>query len=42
VLTPATGRDTVDDAWFSTWRGRELRRVVRSGVAYLDYTGAAL
>ena len=31
-----------DDAWFAEWRERELSRVVRSGVAYLDYTGAAL
>lgn len=31
-----------DDAWFTAWRARELRRVVRSGVSYLDYTGAAL
>lgn len=31
-----------DDAWFTAWRNRELRRVVRSGVSYLDYTGAAL
>ena len=32
----------LDDAWFSDWRQRELSRVVRSGVTYLDYTGAAL
>jgi len=31
-----------DEAWFARWRARELRRVARSGVAYLDYTGAAL
>lgn len=31
-----------DDAWFTEWRTRELGRVVKSGVAYLDYTGAAL
>lgn len=36
------GRATGDDAWFTEWRNRELSRVVRSGVAYLDYTGAAL
>ena len=31
-----------DDAWFTEWRRRELARVDQSGVAYLDYTGAAL
>ena len=31
-----------DDAWFADWRQRELQRVSRSGMAYLDYTGAAL
>jgi selenocysteine lyase/cysteine desulfurase len=31
-----------NDAWFTEWRQRELSRVVRSGVTYLDYTGAAL
>ncbi len=31
-----------DDAWFTEWRRRELARVDRSGVSYLDYTGAAL
>jgi selenocysteine lyase/cysteine desulfurase len=31
-----------DDAWFRDWRCRELARVDQSGVAYLDYTGAAL
>lgn len=38
--TPAT--PVSDDAWFSVWRERELSRVVRAGVTYLDYTGAAL
>ncbi|HSA56176.1 MAG TPA: aminotransferase class V-fold PLP-dependent enzyme [Gemmatimonadaceae bacterium] len=31
-----------DDAWFTDWRQRELGRVERAGVTYLDYTGAAL
>lgn len=31
-----------DDAWFTEWRRRELARVDQAGVAYLDYTGAAL
>jgi selenocysteine lyase/cysteine desulfurase len=31
-----------DDAWFTEWRRSELARVDRCGVAYLDYTGAAL
>jgi selenocysteine lyase/cysteine desulfurase len=31
-----------DDAWFTAWRRRELTRVDASGLAYLDYTGAAL
>ena len=31
-----------DDAWFAEWRRRELGRVEQCGVAYLDYTGAAL
>ena len=33
---------SVDDAWFTDWRRRELARVDQSGLAYLDYTGAAL
>jgi selenocysteine lyase/cysteine desulfurase len=41
VLSEA-GQAASDDAWFAGWRHRELARVVRSGVAYLDYTGAAL
>jgi len=41
VLT--TPPDTqADDAWFTEWRRRELARVDQAGVAYLDYTGAAL
>ncbi len=31
-----------DDAWFTDWRARELSRIARAGVTYLDYTGAAL
>ena len=31
-----------DDEWFAAWRTRELGRVEQCGVAYLDYTGAAL
>lgn len=30
------------DAWFAEWRERELGRVARAGITYLDYTGAAL
>ena len=36
------GSAASDDAWFTDWRRRELSRVDQSGVAYLDYTGAAL
>lgn len=31
-----------DDLWFSEWRARELTRIARAGVTYVDYTGAAL
>ncbi len=31
-----------DDARFTAWRARELDRVDRAGLHYLDYTGAAL
>jgi len=31
-----------DDAYFSSWRARELARVDREGLTYLDFTGAAL
>jgi selenocysteine lyase/cysteine desulfurase len=31
-----------DDEYFAAWRARELSRVERAGLAYLDYTGAAL
>jgi selenocysteine lyase/cysteine desulfurase len=31
-----------DDAWFTSWRARELSRLDRLGIVYLDYTGAAL
>ena len=41
MLTAPPDRQA-DDAWFTDWRRRELARVDRSGVAYLDYTGAAL
>ena len=41
MLTVAAQR-YADDTWFTDWRNRELSRVVRSGAAYLDYTGAAL
>jgi len=30
------------DAWYEAWRRRELGRIDRAGVTYLDYTGAAL
>jgi selenocysteine lyase/cysteine desulfurase len=36
-LTPES-----DERWFADWRARELSRVDRLGVVYLDYTGAAL
>lgn len=38
----ARHQSALDDAWFADWRHRELGRVDNSGVAYLDYTGAAL
>jgi selenocysteine lyase/cysteine desulfurase len=31
-----------DDDFFAAWRARELSRLERSGLVYLDYTGAAL
>ena len=31
-----------DDEFFAAWRARELSRVERAGLAYVDYTGAAL
>jgi selenocysteine lyase/cysteine desulfurase len=31
-----------DDAWFEAWRARELSRVERADVTYLDSTGAVL
>ena len=31
-----------DDAYFAEWRARELSRIARTGIAYLDYTGSAL
>jgi len=42
MLSVASGDGVPDDDWFTAWRHRELRRVARTGVAYLDYTGAAL
>ena len=41
---PLTLRDALlgDDAHFCGWRARELTRVDREGMTYLDYTGAAL
>jgi selenocysteine lyase/cysteine desulfurase len=35
-------KDQSDDEWFTSWRRQELERVDSSGLAYLDYTGAAL
>jgi selenocysteine lyase/cysteine desulfurase len=35
-------RASDDDAYFAGWRSRELSRVERAGLVYLDYTGAAL
>ena len=40
LITPPDSQ--ADDAWFTEWRRRELARVDQAGVAYLDYTGAAL
>jgi selenocysteine lyase/cysteine desulfurase len=31
-----------EDALYGEWRARELSRIERAGLAYLDYTGAAL
>ena len=31
-----------DEEFFSDWRARELSRVDRAGLSYLDYTGSAL
>ncbi len=46
MLTHATPDRLVtandDDAWFTEWRSRELSRIARSGMTYLDYTGSAL
>jgi selenocysteine lyase/cysteine desulfurase len=47
MLTIADERDTrttaaADDEYFAAWRARELSRVERAGLAYVDYTGAAL
>lgn len=38
VAVQATG----DDAFYDGWRARELSRVERAGLTYLDFTGAAL
>jgi selenocysteine lyase/cysteine desulfurase len=37
-----TFASTEDDDYFAAWRARELSRVERAGLSYLDYTGAAL
>jgi selenocysteine lyase/cysteine desulfurase len=43
AFTPASHVQAADDdAFFAEWRGRELSRIERAGLAYLDYTGAAL
>jgi selenocysteine lyase/cysteine desulfurase len=47
MLTTADSRTTrtpvsSDDDFFAAWRARELTRVDRAGLAYVDYTGAAL
>ena len=39
---PDSAAATSDEAHFAEWRARELSRVERAGLAYLDYTGAAL
>lgn len=36
----AVTSDTEDDLWYEGWRSRELARLERAGVTYLDYTGA--
>jgi len=41
-MLSVASQTAADDAWFAQWRQQELARVDRSGVAYLDYTGAAL
>lgn len=41
AATPLLVRSN-DDEWYGAWRERELGRVLRAGVTYLDYTGAAL
>lgn len=38
----ASSTPDADDRWFTEWRARELRRLDRDGLTYLDYTGAAL
>ncbi|MBX9854880.1 MAG: aminotransferase class V-fold PLP-dependent enzyme [Gemmatimonadaceae bacterium] len=40
--TPFGSSAESDEAWFCTWRRRELARVDAAGLAYLDYTGASL
>jgi selenocysteine lyase/cysteine desulfurase len=42
VDRPSGSETVTDDDWFLQWRRRELARVDRAGIAYLDYTGAAL
>ncbi len=47
MLTTAESRTTrtpvpSDEEFFAAWRARELTRVDRAGLAYVDYTGAAL
>lgn len=32
---------TLDERWFEEWRARELARLDRAGLTYLDYTGAS-
>ena len=42
TVRPTATASLSDDAWFRAWRERELQRVSRAGLTYLDHTGAAL
>ena len=42
LAEPDSAAAASDEAHFAQWRARELSRVERAGLAYLDYTGAAL
>ncbi|MFN8580202.1 MAG: aminotransferase class V-fold PLP-dependent enzyme [Gemmatimonadaceae bacterium] len=42
LTSPLAASVAADDDWYSSWRARELSRLDRAGLTYLDYTGAAL